>query len=251
MIGKVIVVDDDAVSASLISKLLQRSRCEALVFTDAEQAVSRALLEDVDLVSLDIGMPTLDGYSVLSLIRSHEHTKRSPSVPIIAVTGKVADAERAAALAAGFAAFLAKPVRLDELDQVLLRVATLRSELHRTRYSIDHASIVERIEASIVVRGPERIQALAGLALSLERQGRSTLEHALVDAYASHFERGVTFVDPLIELAESIGAWQLCAASRALMVALPKGSEAFEHEAVLLRAELDRVVYTLRERVLR
>lgn len=248
MVGKVIVVDDDDASASLVSKLLARHGRDVVVCHSAEEAVTRSLDDAVDLVSLDIKMPILDGFDVLNLIRSHEHTRRSPSVPIIAITGAVTDADRAAALAAGFAAHLSKPLMRTELEQVLGRVTTMRSELHRTRYSVDHDTIVERLEA--VLAGGDRFRTIAGLTLSIERRGRDVLEQVLRDAYASHHERATQRAAGLIELAETIGATNLRDLCRALVAALARERDGFEHAAVLVRAELDRVVYTLRERVL-
>ena len=52
----------------------------------------------MDVVSVDIKMPRLDGFEVLSLIRSHEHSRRAPSVPVIAITGNVSIEDKAQAI---------------------------------------------------------------------------------------------------------------------------------------------------------
>jgi CheY-like chemotaxis protein len=74
---RAVVVDDDAASARAIALLLEQAGCRVGVCTDAEAAIELALETGVDLVSLDLKMPRLDGYEVLSLIRSHEHTRRA------------------------------------------------------------------------------------------------------------------------------------------------------------------------------
>ena len=113
--ANVVVVDDDVASATATARLLGKIGCRTRICTDALGAAALALEDDVDLVGLDLGMPSLDGYEVLTLIRSHEQTRRSPSVPVVAITGRVSAQDRAQALAVGFAAYLAKPVTLAAL----------------------------------------------------------------------------------------------------------------------------------------
>lgn len=250
MPARAVVVDDDAASASAIAKLLARAGCEASSCTDAEQAVAMALAHDVDLVSLDITMPGLDGYEVLSLIRSHEHSRRGPNVPVITVTGKVTAADRAHALAAGFAAHLAKPLLLADLRQALARADALRGELARTRYSVDRAAIEARLGQMLAGRPGPRLDSVAGLALALEQQCSALLRQCLQDAYDGHPQRATGGIERLSAIADSIGASRLSTLCRRLVAAIPDGTEAFETAAVLARAELDRVVYTLREQAL-
>lgn len=245
-----VVVDDDAASASVIAKLLARIGCEVSVCIDAERAVSMALDGDVDFVSLDLTMPALDGYQVLSLLRSHEHSRRLPSLPVITITGKVSAEDRAASLAAGFAAHLGKPVLLTELRHALEVALTLRGELYRTRYSVDQARIEERLQVMLSRDNTRRLGAVAGLALAVEQQGSEVLLQSLVDVYAGNTGRAVEGVEPLLTLGDAIGAAHLCALCRGFAAVLPLAPPAFERAAVLARAELDRVVYTLREQAL-
>ena len=184
MVPIVLVVDDDVASTVVLAKLLERLGCEVLVRADAESAVELALCGRVDVVSLDISMPHLDGYQMLALVRSHEHSRRLPSVPLIAVTGRVAPADKAHALAHGFAAHLGKPVLLVELRQALTRALTLRSELQRTRYSVDQADLVANLgELDHAGRGDE-LRTVAGLALALEQGSR------IHPQYRAEFESG-------------------------------------------------------------
>lgn len=250
MTPKVIVIDDDATSASVIAKLLRRLGCEVTACTDARHALPLALGGDVDLVSLDLTMPGLDGQQALSLIRSHEHSTRSASVPVIAVTGRVTPDDRADALADGFAAHLGKPVMLDDLRAALARALTLRSDLHRTRYTEDR----ERIEAAMRGfrdrAGDGGLHAAAGMALAIEQQGRAALQRALRLAFAGHADAARTPLLDYVRVAEALGAQHLKACLTQLLDHL-QGEEpdALETAAVLARAELDRVVYTLREQV--
>ncbi len=251
MSPKAIVVDDDAASASVIAKLLARAGCEVSVCTDAEQAVAMALDGDIDFVSLDLTMPALDGYQVLTLLRSHEHTRRLPSLPVITITGKVSAEDRAASLSAGFAAHLGKPVLLGDLKQALEVALTLRGELYRTRYSVDQARIEERLQAMLSRANANRLGSVAGLALAVEQQGSEVLVQSLADAYAGRVAQAVDGVEPLATLVETIGATHLRSLCQDFTAALFAAPPTFERAAVLARAELDRVIYTLREQALR
>ena len=250
MISKAIVIDDDPASAEVIAKLLRYLGCSVTVCTDAEQAVVVALAEDVDLVSLDIHMPQLDGFDVLSLIRSHEHTRRAPNVPVMAVTGRVADGDRAATIAAGFAAHVGKPVLLDELRRSLECISALRSDQYRKRYSVDEEAIVARVGILSRGAGQSRLQFAAGLAMTVEHEGQALLERALRDAYSGNDARAAQHVGSLVGIADAVGAARLIGHCRSFENAISSGRSAFEQEAVLLRAELDRVICSLREQVL-
>ena len=118
-----------------------RLGCDATVCTVAAQTVALALAGEVDLVSLDITMPSLDGRALPVPLRLHEQARRLPNLPVIAVAGRVAAADGAAALAAGFAAPLGKPALLEDPERALDAALTLRSALCRTRCTLDRLRI--------------------------------------------------------------------------------------------------------------
>jgi CheY-like chemotaxis protein len=248
---RAIVVDDHASSASVVAKLLRQLDCEVTVCMHPESAVTLILSCEIDLVSLDISMPGLDGYQVHALIRSHEHSRRLPSVPVIAVTGRVSGDDQADALAGGFAAHLGKPVMLDGLRRALARALTLRSELHRTRYSADGASIIASLRGVAARSKVGILRTAAGMALALEHQGRDVLRQSVHLALAGRPEAACRPVVEFIRLVRAFGAERLAMCLEALVDHLEPGGEPLETAVVLARAELDRVIFTLREQVLR
>jgi CheY-like chemotaxis protein len=138
----VLVVDDDPGSARAIAGLFERAGAQAIVSLDPVGAVEQALEPDVALVSLDLSMPHLDGFEVLSLIRSHEQTRSLPSVPVVMVTGAAGAEDRARSIAGGFVAHLTKPVDFDAIAGALRKALYLRAPLYRSRYSPDQDAIV-------------------------------------------------------------------------------------------------------------
>lgn len=246
---RVVVVDDESSSAAVIAKLLQRLGCEVSVCTDPGRALDLALSGEVDVVSLDLSMPGLDGYQLLSLIRSHEHSRRLPSVPVVTVTGHVAPSDQAQALAGGFAAHLAKPVRVDSLRSALARALTLRSELHRTRYTADREAIESSVR-QILDRSPDGdVQTTAGLALALSQRGFAALESALLLAFEGQSAAARRGLDEFARVTRTLGARNLARCLVEMAGQLERGGDVLETAAVLARAELDRVIFTLREQL--
>lgn len=249
MVMSALLVDDDAASAHATAALLGHLGCRTQVCTDPFAVVDIVVGSDVDLVSLDISMPGRDGFELLSLIRSHEHSRRLPSVPIITITGGVTPQARANAIASGFAAHVGKPVAADELGTVIERVRALRAELYRTRYSVDQPALQTHCER-LVPEGSNAAQAIAGLALALTQHGSALLRGMLESAYAGATGVAIEQATRLADAADSLGGHHLAALCQRLADAAPPSVQAFERQAVLARAELDRIAFTLRELVL-
>lgn len=247
---RAVVVDDHPSSAAAIGRLLEQAGCSVSLCTEPESAIAVALDLGVDVVSLDIKMPRLDGFEVLSLIRSHEYSRRTPSVPVIAVTGNVSNEDKALAIAAGFAAHLGKPVLLEDLQRALRTVEALRAELYRTRYAVDQRAIAARLDHLLAGGAGEAAGAVAGLALAMEQQGSELLRQMLESAYRRDSEAASEAATRLADVGSAVGADHFSALCTAFIEALGRDNAAFERQAVLARAELDRIIYTLRERVL-
>lgn len=220
---------------------------------DPQAGVRQALDEPVDVVCLDLKMPRLDGFEVYTLIRSHECSRRAASVPVVALTGLTGPVNRAATLAAGFVAHLDKPVSLGAIGDMFKTVEALRFHLDRVRYSRDEKLLRHRVD-EIFPADPQlaaqRTQGILGLALAIEQECTVALKQVLLHGYDGQRAGVQRSVRRLAEFGAGIGAehWAaLCSAvGRDALDDIPR----FERCVVLARAELDRVIYSLRERVL-
>jgi CheY-like chemotaxis protein len=103
----VLVIDDSADIALMLTTILQNAGYEAVMSTSAVEALKLADNRNFDLVISDIAMPEMDGYSLARALRSRPEYRE---VPLIAVTGFDQYDDRERALAAGFNTHVKKPV---------------------------------------------------------------------------------------------------------------------------------------------
>jgi len=111
---KVLVVDDNRASRDLIRAILKPVRCEIVEASHGQQALDLIQQEHPDLVLLDIDMPGMDGITVVKRIRENQSLA---GLPVVAVTAFAMEGDREKGMAAGFTAYLTKPVRVALLRQ--------------------------------------------------------------------------------------------------------------------------------------
>lgn len=121
--AKVLIVEDDQSLAHLFREALERHGFEVVLRYDGRQAVSAARVERPGLILLDIKLPGMDGFEVLSRLKNTPETRNTP---VIVVTGSVTDAEgkRRRVLDMGAMQFLTKPLDVGaliaEIQEVLV-----------------------------------------------------------------------------------------------------------------------------------
>jgi CheY-like chemotaxis protein len=111
---KVLIVDDNRASRDLIRAILKSVRCDIIEASHGQAALDVIQQDRPDLVLLDIDMPGLDGLAVVKRIR--EKTSLA-GLPVVAVTAFAMEGDRERAIAAGFTAYVTKPVRAAALRQ--------------------------------------------------------------------------------------------------------------------------------------
>ena len=114
--AKVLVVDDNVDAADAIATLLQFSGYDIEVAHDPQAALEVAARAHPDLVLLDIGLPGMTGYEVAQRIRDGDGGRRTK---IVALTGYGQEQDNEQAKAAGFSAYLVKPVDADQLTALV------------------------------------------------------------------------------------------------------------------------------------
>jgi len=114
---RVLVVDDDVRNIFTMTSLLERHEMQVVRAETGRAALDR--LDDtanIDVVLMDIMMPTMDGYDTMRAIRD---SGKFPTLPIIALTAKAMKGDREKCIEAGASDYIAKPVDTEQLLAML------------------------------------------------------------------------------------------------------------------------------------
>lgn len=106
----ILIVEDEPQIVAFLSKGLRRAGYQIEVAVDGIQALALVTSGEFDLILLDLGLPGLDGTSVLSAARS-----QGIQTPVIVVTARAGDDERERSLSLGANDYMAKPFRFGDL----------------------------------------------------------------------------------------------------------------------------------------
>jgi signal transduction histidine kinase/CheY-like chemotaxis protein/HPt (histidine-containing phosphotransfer) domain-containing protein len=118
----ILVAEDNSVNQEVARRLLARLGCTVQVVATGVDAVEASAREAYAAILMDCQMPELDGYEATAAIRAREAADRDgPRIPIIALTASAMPGDRERCLAAGMNDYLAKPMTLDRLADVLRR----------------------------------------------------------------------------------------------------------------------------------
>jgi len=123
---KVLVAEDNPVNSLTLMRMLQSLGMEATAVEDGEKALAALAEVKPDLVLMDVQMPVMDGIEATKSIRGGMVDNADPDVPIIAVTAHAMVGDRQKFLEAGMDGYIAKPVDMDNLGEVI--AAVLRGE---------------------------------------------------------------------------------------------------------------------------
>ena len=115
----VLVAEDNVVNQKVARLMLERAGCRVDMVDDGEQAVRAVEHGAYDLVLMDCQMPVLDGFEATRRIRALPGPQARTVV--IALTANALAGDRERCLSAGMDDYLAKPVRREALDELLVR----------------------------------------------------------------------------------------------------------------------------------
>jgi CheY-like chemotaxis protein len=118
-VRRVLIVDDNHDSAELLAMLLGREGHETRVAHQAQQAIELAASFQPNIAFLDIGLPGMDGYELLHVLRARPELL---GWKFVAVTGY--EELGPGSGAAAFDAHLVKPVDLDAVVRLVVELAS-------------------------------------------------------------------------------------------------------------------------------
>lgn len=135
--SNILIAEDEARISGFVSKGLRAAGYACTVIADGAEALSEAETGGFELMLLDIGLPTLDGFEVLRRLRLTD-----PKMPVIMLTARTSVADTVLSLDSGASDYLAKPFKFDELlARIRLRLRenaqSGSTELRRGTLSLD------------------------------------------------------------------------------------------------------------------
>jgi two-component system OmpR family response regulator len=169
---RVLLVEDDPRIAADIARALTASGYMVETVSDGEEAWFRGDTEDYGAIILDLGLPGMDGLSVLKRWRASGR-----SIPVLILTARGSWAERVDGIDAGADDYLPKPFRIEEL------LARLRSIVRR---SAGHASSLVTV-GEVMLDERQMKVTVSGIPIAL-----SPLEYRLVAFLLLHRGRVVS-----------------------------------------------------------
>ncbi len=150
---RILIVEDSINLSNAIKLYLEKSGYEVVQATDGAEGLIRARKGDIDLMILDIMIPSLNGWEIL------EERSSFQEIPIIVLSAKGEVADRLKGYDLGADDYLPKPFSIKEL------VGKIRAILRRTRLS-DGQRTDERSDG-LCINEPSRSIAIHGNALDL------------------------------------------------------------------------------------
>lgn len=110
--AKILLVEDNEMSADMLSRRLRRRGYEVVVAVDGREAVRLTASELPELVVMDMSLPGIDGWEATRILKADDATC---SIPVVALTAHALPAERGRALQAGCDDYDTKPVEFPRL----------------------------------------------------------------------------------------------------------------------------------------
>jgi DNA-binding response OmpR family regulator len=153
---RILVVEDEARLARLISRVLKDEGYAAETVGDGRTALARALAEPFDLLIVDWMLPDLDGIQVVRRLRAAE-----VSVPILMLTARGQIEDRVTGLDAGADDYLPKPFALTELLARVRALSRWPREEKKTDSVLGAGDVSLDPARHAVWRGEERVDLSA------------------------------------------------------------------------------------------
>lgn len=190
----ILVAEDTPVSQRVAAIFLGNMGHRVRAVTNGREAVDAVRAERFDLVFMDVQMPILDGFQATDAIRQWEK-EQGTYLPIVAMTAFTMKGDMERCLAAGMDAYIAKPIRRDDMAAVIstFMPGTETVEIHTDREAMDYDRALDAMAGDEALLRDIASLFLADYRARLERLSdsvrRGVLDQAAVIA---HSFKGVT-----------------------------------------------------------
>lgn len=124
---KILLAEDNLINQRVAVAFIEKNGWLVTAVKDGQEALEAYEKEDYDLILMDIQMPEMDGLEATQIIREME-VLRNSHIPIIAMTAYAMKGDKERCLEAGMDAYVAKPLRAEQLYATIIQVLKGDSE---------------------------------------------------------------------------------------------------------------------------
>jgi CheY-like chemotaxis protein/HPt (histidine-containing phosphotransfer) domain-containing protein len=223
--GRLLLAEDNAVNQKVSQRILEKLGYYVDTVFNGAEAVEKLQRGLYDAVLMDCQMPEMDGYAATREIRRREGGDERTI--IIAMTASAMTGDREKCLTAGMDDYVTKPVRSEELQQVLQRNLTKTTEDRATIRSETAVRLAGDTELGVRLReleseiGPQAMEELIHDFLGDTARCLQVFEDALRH---SDVKTALQVIRSLLDSSANLGAAQLADVCSNLEAAMPEGS---------------------------
>jgi len=120
---KVLVADDEELILEIMARKIALHDYEVIKAKDGQEAWSRIVSELPDIIILDLNMPKMDGWAVLSQLRQNPPTKRWQPVIIVSAQSELGNFKKGIDLEADH--YLTKPCQIEDILKAIRLMLSL------------------------------------------------------------------------------------------------------------------------------
>jgi signal transduction histidine kinase len=181
----ILLVDDEPSNLKLLERTLEPCSYFSLVSTsDPRNVFDLCLRHSFDLIVLDLNMPYLDGFQVMSRLRELKNAESLP--PILVVTAQHDQEHRMRALHEGAADFVTKPFQVDELQARVSNLIKVRLYQKRMQLLIQNLETGVRERTEELLRSRQMIRDLAAHQEKIREDERARIAREIHDDFGQY-----------------------------------------------------------------
>ncbi|RLA41262.1 MAG: diguanylate phosphodiesterase [Gammaproteobacteria bacterium] len=140
----ILIVDDNRVNQQVAREMLNKLGYRSDIAINGQDAVSKVMRQNYDLILMDCNMPVMDGFEATQEIRK---LKNNAHLPIIAMSANTSDADKDKYLHAGMNSSIGKPLRLNKLrDELIAWISNPQLLNQEQNSTLTEPSIPEKVE---------------------------------------------------------------------------------------------------------
>ncbi|MGF3053631.1 response regulator transcription factor [Microbacterium sp. YY-03] len=147
---RILIAEDESRISAFVAKGLEAAGYPTTIVEDGAEALELALSGDYALLLLDVGLPSMDGFDVLTHLRG-----QGASLPVIMLTARSSTRDTVEGLETGANDYITKPFKFDEL-LARVRVRLREGSLASTTTTVQHRDVtLDVIGRRAIVSGRE------------------------------------------------------------------------------------------------